>query len=202
MATEYASCLSIGCRASNVEDGDLMTISVKPEILPPRQRQRQGARLFDDQNLDLLSHVLDDWFRIPGTSFRFGIDGIVGLIPGIGDILGGLASSIIVLAAWFRGVPYVTILRMVANVGIEVGVGLVPFVGDWFDIAWKANRRNYALLERSLSAPRRNEWGDWLFLAGLSSVMLLLTVLPLLVVAWLSTHIFRALFGTDIHWKR
>jgi hypothetical protein len=165
----------------------------EPEILRPGQhaRGRHGARLFDDHNLDLLSHVLDDWFRIPGTSFRFGIDGIVGLIPGIGDILGGLASSIIVLAAWFRGVPYVTILRMVANVGIEVFVGMIPFVGDWFDIAWKANRRNYALLERSLNSPRKNEWGDWLFLLGLAAVMLFLTVLPLFVIGWAMEHIFQ-----------
>jgi len=177
-------------------------VTVEPEIIAPgrRPRQRHGARLFDDQNLDLLSHVLDDWFRIPGTSFRFGIDGIVGLIPGIGDILGGLASTIIVLAAWFRGVPYVTILRMVANVGIEVAVGMIPFFGDWFDIAWKANRRNYALLERSLDAPRQNEWRDWLFLLGLAGVMLLLAVIPLLLMTWVLGLILGA-FGVDIHWR-
>ena len=182
-------------------------VEVEPEILRPgqqvrerpgtRPRARHGARLFDNQNLDLLSHVLDDWFRIPGTSFRFGIDGIVGLIPGIGDILGGLASTVIVLAAWFRGVPYVTILRMVANVGIEVAVGLVPFFGDWFDVAWKANRRNYALLERSLQEPRKNEWRDWLFLLGLAAVMLLLTVLPLLLLTWVTRQLSRHL-GTDL----
>jgi hypothetical protein len=178
-------------------------VEIEPEILLSGQqpRGRQGARLFDDHNLDLLSHVLDDWFRIPGTSFRFGIDGIVGLIPGIGDILGGLASTIIVLAAWFRGVPYVTILRMVANVGIEVAVGMIPFVGDWFDIAWKANRRNYALLERSLNSPRKNEWGDWLFLLGLAAVMLLLAVLPLLLMGWIAVHVFRDLLGMEIRFK-
>ena len=178
-------------------------VVLEPEILPPRQepRGRHGARLFDDHNLDLLSHVLDDWFRIPGTSFRFGIDGIVGLIPGIGDILGGLASSIIVLAAWFRGVPYVTILRMVANVGIEVVVGMIPFLGDWFDIAWKANRRNYALLERSLNHPRTNEWGDWLFLAGLAAVMLFLTVLPLLLLTWIASHVLSGVPDTGGRWK-
>ena len=182
-------------------------VVVEPEIIRPghqsraQPRARHGARLFDDENLDLLSHVLDDWFRIPGTSFRFGIDGIIGLIPGVGDILGGLASSIIVLAAWFRGVPYVTILRMVANVGIEVGVGLIPFLGDWFDVAWKANRRNYALLERSLNHPKPTEWGDWLFLFGLAAVMLFLTVLPLLLLGWLTAHVMSGLFGRDIHWK-
>ena len=78
----------------------------QPEILPPQKSRFQKASgLFADENLDLLSHVLDDWFRVPGTSIRFGLDGIIGLVPGLGDIIGGLASTIIVVAAWVRGVP-------------------------------------------------------------------------------------------------
>jgi hypothetical protein len=155
--------------------------AVKPEILSPRGRR--GAKLFDDENLDLLSHVLDDWFRIPGTSIRFGIDGIVGIIPGVGDILGGLASCIIVLAAWFRGVPNITVARMVVNVAIEVAVGTIPFVGDVFDIAWKANRRNYKLLEDSLHSTPRNTGGDWLFFGVLGLFMLGLTMIPVFLMA-------------------
>jgi hypothetical protein len=100
----------------------------QPEILPPgsapsnpsvvRPRFGGGGGAFRDENLDLLSRVLDTWFRIPGTNIRFGLDGIVGFIPGIGDVLGGLASCIIVLAAYFRGVPLITIARMVANLAI------------------------------------------------------------------------------------
>jgi hypothetical protein len=157
------------------------TFSSKPEVLAPRGRR--GARLFDDQNLDLLSHVLDDWFRIPGTSIRFGIDGIVGLIPGVGDILGGLASCIIVLAAWFRGVPTITVARMVANVAIEVVVGMIPFAGDVFDIAWKANRRNYKLLEASLHPHPRSTARDWLFFGVIGLFMLALTMLPVFLMA-------------------
>jgi hypothetical protein len=141
------------------------------EILPPgdkrlvprdveaQHRRWPGSRgqvLFSDENLDLLSHLLDDCFQIPGTRIRFGLDGIIGLIPGIGDILGGLASCILLVAAWFRGVPYVTLVRMIANVALEVGVGAVPVFGDVFDIAWKANRRNYALLTRHLNQPRQH----------------------------------------------
>lgn len=160
-------------------------VPVGPEILPPRGRRRArlGANTFDDENLDLLSHVLDDWFRIPGTSFRFGIDGIVGLIPGVGDILGGIASCIIVLAAWFRGVPNITVARMIVNVAIEVAVGTVPFVGDIFDIAFKANRRNYKLLEGSLRATPRNTSTDWLFFCLLGLFMLGLTMIPVFVMA-------------------
>jgi len=156
-------------------------LTIEPEILSPRSRR--GARLFDDENLDLLSHVLDDWFRIPGTSIRFGIDGIVGLIPGVGDILGGVASCIIVLAAWFRGVPNITVARMVSNVAIEVAIGTIPFVGDIFDIAWKANRRNYKLLEGSLRAAPRNTRSDWLFFAMLGLFMLALTMVPVFLMA-------------------
>jgi len=152
-----------------------------PEILSPRSRR--GAGIFDDENLDLLSHVLDDWFRIPGTSIRFGIDGIVGLIPGVGDILGGLASCIIVLAAWFRGVPNITVARMVANVAIEVAVGTIPFVGDIFDIAFKANRRNYALLAASLRSTPRSTATDWLFFGVIGLFMLALTMIPVFLMA-------------------
>jgi len=156
-------------------------VTVEPEVLSPRGRR--GAELFDDENLDLLSHVLDDWFRIPGTSIRFGIDGIVGMIPGVGDILGGLASCIIVLAAWFRGVPKITVARMVANVAIEVAVGTIPLAGDVFDIAFKANRRNYKLLEASLRATPRKTAPDWIFFGALGLFMMALTMVPVLVMA-------------------
>ncbi len=113
---------------------------------------QRGADVFSDRNLDLLSHLLDDFLRIPGTQIRFGLDGMIGLIPGIGDVLGAMASWIIILAAWLRGVPKVTLARMLANVAIETVIGTVPVLGDAFDIAWKANRRNFALLERATGA--------------------------------------------------
>ena len=133
----------------------IMATQREPEILPPTARFGAGDRIFRDENLDLLSRVLDSWFRIPGTSIRFGLDGIIGLVPGIGDILAGLASCIIILAAWARGAPYVTIARMLVNLALDVIIGTVPLFGDLFDIAWKANRRNYALLTRHLEQPRR-----------------------------------------------
>ncbi len=98
-----------------------MQSTVKSEILSPRTKRTGKA--FDDEHLNILSHVLDDFIRIPGTSIRFGLDGIVGLIPGIGDFIGGIASCIIIIAAWVRGVSYPVVARMVANVGIEVLVG-------------------------------------------------------------------------------
>ncbi|HUZ96017.1 MAG TPA: DUF4112 domain-containing protein [Edaphobacter sp.] len=173
-----------------------MEFTAKPEVLPPRLKR--GGKLFDDENLDLLSHVLDDFLKIPGTSIRFGLDGIVGVIPGIGDVIGGIASCIIIIAAWIRGVSYVTLARMVANVGIEVVIGSVPIVGDMFDIAWRANRRNYALLAGSLAQPRKHTIQSWIFLIVLCVVLAGLVLLPMLLIAWMAEHVLRAI-GMDMH---
>ena len=134
-----------------------------------------------DENLDLLAHLLDDWFRIPGTSIRLGLDGLIGLIPGLGDLLAGLASCLLIVAAWIRGVPYVTLARMAVNVGLEIAVGAVPVVGDVFIIAWKANRRNYALMTRHLRQPHRHTGRDWAFLLGLLGVVLVILLAPFVV---------------------
>src|SRR5579885_1610429 len=89
------------------------------ESAPGLQDRFRGAGgVFRNENLDMLSRVLDTWFRVPGTNIRFGLDGIIGFVPGIGDALGGLASCIIVVAAYFRGAPMVTIARMIVNVGV------------------------------------------------------------------------------------
>ncbi len=165
----------------------------EPEILSPRSKR--GGKAFDDGSLDMLSHLLDDFIRIPGTQIRFGLDGIVALVPGVGDLLQGAASSIIILAAWARGVPKVILGRMVANVGIEVLVGLVPIAGDIFDIAWKANRRNYALLTGTLAEPQRHARRSWIFFAMLCVVLLVFMVLPLIVFSWLTAHFLHGMLG-------
>lgn len=170
---------------------------VQPEVISPRTRR--GGKLFDDENLDILSHLLDDFIKVPGTSIRFGLDGIVGLVPGIGDVLGGIASCIIILAAWMRGVPYVTVVRMVANVGIEVVIGAIPILGDAFDIAWRANRRNYALLSGSLYEPRKHTIQSWIFLIALFTCLFFLMLIPMLLLAWLANGLMHALFGVDVH---
>jgi hypothetical protein len=181
-----------------------MLHTAEPEILRPagahagasaslRGRLGRASRVFRDENLDLLSRVLDTWFRIPGTNIRFGLDGIIGFVPGIGDFLAGLASCIIVVAAYARGVPLVTVARMVANLGIEVVVGAVPVLGNLFDIGWRANRRNYALLERSLAVGRRDTWRDWVFMGLLATGLVVMAMLPFLLVLWLGGSILRSL---------
>lgn len=155
----------------------------EPEVLPPRSER--GSSVLSDENLELLAHVLDDWLRIPGTSVRFGLDAIVGLVPVVGDVAGGIASCVMLAAAWSRGVPYIGLTRMAANIGIEVIVGSIPFVGDAFDVAWKANRRNYRLLTRHVQQPRRYTWRDWGFLVTLCAAVGTIFALPLILFAWI-----------------
>ena len=98
------------------------------------------------QRLERLATLLDSEFRVPGTRFRFGVDGLVGLVPGIGDAAGLAISSYIVLEAWRLGAPPPILMRMVANLALDSVVGSVPIAGDLFDMAWKANKRNMNLL--------------------------------------------------------
>jgi hypothetical protein len=170
-----------------------MSPGAEPEILSPRLRR--GGRALDDESLDLLSHLLDDWFRIPGTAIRFGLDGIVGFIPGVGDIIAGIASCVILFAAWARGVSYATLVRMIVNWSIEVLLGSVPVLGNLFDIAWKANRRNYALLTSSLADPRGTRRRSWLFIFGLCLLLTVMLALPLVLFGWISALLFHGLTG-------
>ena len=132
-----------------------------------------------------LEILLDEAFRIPGTPIRFGLDGVIGLVPGVGDVLAGLLSLVIPLAAWIRGMPYVTLVRMAVNLGIGVLVGSVPVLGDIFDIAWKANRRNYLLLTRHLDAPHRHTARDWAFLLILAAALAFIFAIPVVLAVWL-----------------
>lgn len=103
--------------------------------------------------LRAIVRLLDSAVRIPGTSIRFGLDPLIGLVPGFGDLAGAVLSGLVVLAALRARVPAAVLLRMVLNVGIDMVVGAVPLAGDLFDVAWRANERNLALLERAAVDP-------------------------------------------------
>ena len=106
--------------------------------------------LDDLHRLKRLSHLLDTRFRIPGTNWRFGLDGLVGLIPGVGDAAGALVSLYIVAEAWRLGVRKRVIARMLGNVALDSLLGTVPVAGDLFDFIWKANALNLRLAQRDL----------------------------------------------------
>ena len=171
-------------------NADKVSNQTQPE-LRAADRWIRGAWIFNDRTLHGLEILLDEAIRIPGTQFRFGLDGIIGLVPGLGDVLAGVLSLAIPLAAWVRGVPYVTLVRMAANLGIGVLVGTIPLFGDLFDIVWKANRRNYRLLQRSLGAGRRHNWQDWAFLLFLAAALGVVFAIPVALVVWFVTWFTR-----------
>jgi len=105
------------------------------------------------EHLAALSHLLDRAFRVPGTQWRFGLDALIGLVPGIGDFIGSLIGAYSLWIAQRLGAPGAVQARMVLNLAIDGIVGLVPFAGDLFDFAFKAHSRNHALLSRWLQAP-------------------------------------------------
>jgi hypothetical protein len=103
----------------------------------------------------VLAFLLDEYFRIPGTKYRIGLDGLLGLLPGIGDTIGMLLAGYILFEAARLGVPYVVLLRMAGNIALDTLVGAIPLLGDVFDVAWKANKKNVALLNAYLVSQRK-----------------------------------------------
>jgi len=98
--------------------------------------------------LERLARLLDAEFRVPGTRIRFGLDGLMGLVPGIGDAAGLVLSAYIVLEGWRLAMPANMVARMIANIVVDAALGSVPVAGDLFDFAFKANLRNLQLMRR------------------------------------------------------
>jgi hypothetical protein len=113
-----------------------------------------------------LARLLDSAVRVPGTGIRFGADAVIGLIPGLGDIGGAALAGYLVILAQRLGVPRAVVLRMLANVAVDTLGGTVPLIGDLFDVAFKSNMRNVALLERALERPAATTRTSRLMVAG------------------------------------
>lgn len=107
----------------------------------------------DERKLRRLGTLLDAQFRIPGTSVRFGVDAVVGLVPGIGDAAGLVASTAVIVQAVDLGARGFTLARMLTNAAVDGAVGTIPVLGTVFDVAFKANLRNVRLLERHVVDP-------------------------------------------------
>jgi hypothetical protein len=133
--------------------------------------------------------MLDSAVPVPGTSFRFGLDPILGLIPGLGDIVSPLYTAGIIWQARDLGIPRVVMLRMIVNVALDTLVGLVPILGDLFDFAWKSNNRNLALLEQHAYEERRPSAGDWTLVIMAIVVVAVIAAVPILLLGWLMSLI-------------
>ncbi len=146
--------------------------------LTPGQTQRLEA-------LRRVARLLDSALPVPGTSHRFGLDPILGLIPGLGDLVSPLFTIAVILHAREIGVPGVVQLRMIFNVAIDTIVGFVPLLGDLFDVAWKSNNMNVARLEPHAEEELPGSAGDWSFVILSIALLLIIAAVPVLLLGWL-----------------
>ena len=144
----------------------------------PGQEQRLGL-------LRQVAQLLDSAVPVPGTSFRFGLDPILGLVPGLGDIVSPLFTVGIIWQARDLGIPRVVMMRMIINVAVDTLVGLVPILGDLFDFAWKSNNMNMALLEQHAYEEHGPSSRDWTFVIMSIALLVVIAAVPILLLGWL-----------------
>ena len=164
-------------------------MSKKPsvQISAARAPAARTPTLREDRALDgyrKLAWAFDELFRIPGTQFRFGLDSIIGLVPGVGDIAVSALGAYALLLAFKLRAPVTVLTRMLLNIGVDTVLGSVPLIGDLFDATWKANTKNRRVLEAWLAEPapteRRSKWAIVLFV-----LLFLLLVAGSLWLAWM-----------------
>jgi hypothetical protein len=163
------------------------------------ERNRNSERSHVDTHLERLSWLMDDLFRVPVLGWRFGLDALIGLIPGLGDTTTSLVSFYILVAAVRYRVPKITLLRMGLNIGIDYVVGSLPVVGDLADAWWKSNQMNVELLRRRATVAgeeaRSGRISDWIFVGGLIVGLTVLAITSFLVSIYLAMKLWTALTG-------
>ena len=129
--------------------------------------------------------ILDSVFRVPGTNIRFGFDALIGLVPGLGDLVAPVFTVMLLGTGLKMRVPAVVQVRMVLNALIDMLIGLVPVAGDLADVFWKADLRNVALLERHARPGVLPTRGDYVFVLACIAAVILIAVVPLVLLVWL-----------------
>ena len=132
-----------------------------------------------------VAELMDSAFVLPGTSYRIGLDPIIGLVPWVGDLVSPLFTIALLWQARDIRVPKIVLLRMIFNAAIDAVIGAIPLAGDLFDFAWKANQKNIALLERHAYEEHRAGFGDWIFVLAMIALVILLAAIPFVVAGWL-----------------
>lgn len=148
------------------------------------------------RRLRRISNLLDNAIPIPGTKYRIGLDPILGLIPGGGDLISSIFAGYVVFKSAQMGVPQETLVQMAANIVFDTVAGTVPVAGDLLDVTWKANVKNIELLDAHLGSPEpAGKKADWLFVAalllGLALIVAGVIFLSVLFFGW----VFRAFTG-------
>lgn len=162
------------------------------ELLPPEEKKRRAGL---EPLFQWLALIMDEFLRLPGTRFRFGLDPIIGLIPGLGDTASALVSAFSLIYAARCGIPRITLARMALNILINEIVGIIPGVGDAFSFWFKSNVRNRDLLQQHLGTPRSKtaRKSDWVFVVAVLVVLALVVGLGIAVSILLLREIFRLL---------
>jgi Domain of unknown function (DUF4112) len=166
---------------------------VEWEVLPPEEkRRRQGL----EPLFKWLALIMDEFIRVPGTKFKFGLDPLLGLLPGIGDTGSALVSAFALIQAARLGVPKILLARMSLNILINEVIGVVPVVGDAFSFWFKSNARNYQIIKDHTVAPGRTaRRSDWIFVIAVLVLLFGIVCCGLLISFLFLREIGRLLAG-------
>jgi hypothetical protein len=180
---------------SKIENRESKILDVDWEVLPPEEKQKRRAL---EPLFKWLALIMDEIIRVPGTNFRFGLDPLIGLIPGIGDTSSAVVSGFALIQAVRLGVPKVLLMRMALNILVNEVIGVIPVVGDAFSFWFKSNARNYEIIKHhrlGTSIPRRS---DWLFVIGVLLALFLIVCVGIAISFLVLGAIARFIFGD---WK-
>lgn len=139
---------------------------------------------------------MDELLRLPGTKFRFGLDPLIGLLPGLGDTASAFVSALTLVQAARLGVPKILLARMSLNILTNEIIGIIPGVGDAFSFWFKSNTRNYNLLQRHMTATQRSRKSDWIFVAVVIGLVFLIVCGGLLVSLLVFNELLKLLSRT------
>src|SRR5216110_11603 len=162
------------------------------EVLPQEVRQERASL---EPLFRWLALIMDDFLRFPGTKFRFGLDPIIGLLPGIGDVASAIISASAFVYAARYGLPKILLARMAMNILVNEVVGIILGLGDAFSFWFKSNVRNYELLRRYSAAPTRSRRSDWIFLVAVLSLLFVIVCAGLIVSLLVLQAIWQLIFG-------
>ena len=174
---------------------------LKQRVVSVAEKVRRKPQTVEvEKGLERLSYLLDDLFRIPGTHWRFGLDALVGLIPGVGDAATSLASFYILAAGVRYRVPKVTLLRMGINIAIDYLIGIIPVIGDMFDFAWKSNDMNIELIRKratvsSAAEAKKGRKSDWLFVGLIIFLLIAILIGTIFLALYFLTVIVNGFLG-------
>ena len=166
------------------------TQDIEFEVVDENAPRAGVRRLGDDPAIAFVARMMDTVFTIPGTNIRFGLDPILGLVPGLGDTATAIISALLIAQSARYGVPRVILARMAGNVLLNTALGSVPLVGDAFSVWFKSNARNYDLLRRHANTRRPGTWRDWAFVLVLLGTILALVIFVVVGAATLLSKLF------------